>query len=395
MSDPVATPFPRRDYERLTLYTPDRRPVGTDLSDNTNLWGTHPGALEVVRQADLHALARYPHLYSDDLRGAAAERFGVGLDQVATGCGSDDILDSLWRALAESGGTVRYPAPTFSMVEPLSLMNGRTGSPIPWSLALDDPLRLLEADGSAPALVYVCRPNNPTGLQPSAAWVEALLDATEEEGPVVLFDEAYADFSGESLIPRVLHHPRALVTRTLSKAYGLAGLRVGLAFGATGVIREVEKSRGPYKVGRLAESAAVRALQDEGGWVRKTVQEAVAVRNRLFDELRNRHLAPLPSQANFLLFPVASGRAREFADALRNEDVAVRPFPDCPDVGDSLRVTVGPWRLMERFLTALDTVLAERPELAPPPDGEAGHAGSMAVDSSDRRGGESAIGGDR
>lgn len=346
-------PFPRPDYQSLDLYTPDRRPVEVDLSDNTNLWGTHPAALEVVRTADLHALARYPHLYADDLRGAAAERFGVQPSQVATGCGSDDILDSLWRALAVEGGLVRYPAPTFSMVEPLSAMNGRSAQAVPWSEALDDPLRLLEGD---PALVYVCRPNNPTGQQAPLDWVETLLGAIPADGPVVLLDEAYAEFAGETLIQRVLSHPRALVSRTLSKAYGLAGLRVGLAFGNADLIREVEKSRGPYKVNRLAEAAAVAALRDEVGWIDATVAEAIENRERLWAALDRRGLAPLPSRTNFILFPVPDGRARELALALREREVAVRPFPDCPDVGDALRVTVGPWPLMERFLAALDEV---------------------------------------
>lgn len=347
-------PFPRPDYAALDLYTPDRRPVAVDLSDNTNLWGTHPAALEVVRTADLNALARYPHLYADDLKAAAAERFGVAEDQVATGCGSDDILDSLWRAVAVQGGTVRYPAPTFSMVEPLSLMNGRTASAIPWSAALEDPLRLLEGD---PALVYVCRPNNPTGTQAPEAWVERLLDAAGPGGPVVLLDEAYADFAGETLIPRVLEHPRALVVRTLSKAYGLAGLRVGLGFGSAPLIREVEKSRGPYKVSRLAEAAAVAALRDREGWIDTTVGECVANRDRLTGELAKRGLSPLASRANFILFPVPPGAAGRLSNALREHDVAVRPFSGCPDVGDALRVTVGPWPLMERFLEAVDQVM--------------------------------------
>ena len=359
-----APTFPRPDYAVLDLYTPDRRPVGTDLSDNTNLWGTHPGALEVVRNADLNALARYPYLSADDLRAAAARRFGVEVDQVATGCGSDDILDSLWRALAQEGGVVRYPAPTFSMVEPLSVMNGRVASAVAWSEAAADPRVLLRTEaGETPTLIYVCRPNNPTGFQTDADWVETLLDAVGEDGPVVLFDEAYADFAGETLILRVIRHPRALVSRTLSKAYGLAGLRVGLAFGSAPMVLEVEKSRGPYKVSRLAEAAACAALADEEGWIPRTVQEAIDNRERLAAALEERGLAPLPSQANFLLFPVAQGRAREFSNALREHDVAVRPFPDCLDVGDALRVTVGPWPMMERFLAALDAVVAANPEL--------------------------------
>lgn len=343
--------FPRPDYRALTRYAPDRTPVPVDLSDNTNLWGTHPASLEVIRGADTDLLARYPVLYADALREAAAARFGVNPDQVTTGAGSDDVLDSLWRAVAEHGGTVRYPGPTFSMIEPFCAMNGRVGEEVPWSAAMDDPARLVTPDT---VLVYVCRPNNPTGSHPEAAWVEALLKAAGEDGPVVLFDEAYGDFSGDSLARRVVEHPRAMVARTFSKAYGLAGLRVGLGIGATDLIGEVEKSRGPYKVSRLAEAAAVAAMGDASGWVEGIVDEVVENRARLAGELERRGYTPLPSAANFLLVPVPQGEAKPRSDALRTHGVSVRPFRDCLELGDALRVTVGPWPLMERFLEAWD-----------------------------------------
>ena len=248
---------------------------------------------------------------------------------------------------------MRHAAPTFSMVEPLSQMNGRVADPLPWSQALADPGRLLEGD---PEMVYVCRPNNPTGHLAPIDWVEALLDTVGETGPVVLFDEAYADFAGETLIPRVVGHPRALVVRTLSKAYGLAGLRVGYGVASGALIAEIEKSRGPYKVSRLAEAAACAALADREGWVRSTVAECVENRERLREALTSRGLEPLPSSANFVLVPVAPGTARRTALALRAHDVAVRPFPDCPDVGDAVRITVGPWPHMDRFLAAWDAL---------------------------------------
>lgn len=343
--------FPRPDYAALTRYAPDRIAVDVDLSDNTNLWGTHPAALEVIRGADTDLLARYPVLYADGLREAAAARFGVEPDQVTTGAGSDDVLDSLWRAVAEHGGTVRYPGPTFSMIEPFCAMNGRVAEEVPWSAAMDDPGRLVTPET---VLVYVCRPNNPTGAHPVEDWVEGLLEAAGEDGPVVLFDEAYGDFSGDSLARRVVRHPRAMVARTFSKAYGLAGLRVGLGIGASGLIGEVEKSRGPYKVSRLAEAAATAALADRSGWVERVVDEVVENRTRLTAELESRGYTPFPSQANFLLVPVPAGEAKPRSDALRTHGVSVRPFRQCVEIGDALRVTVGPWPLMERFLEALD-----------------------------------------
>ncbi|MDT8368387.1 MAG: aminotransferase class I/II-fold pyridoxal phosphate-dependent enzyme [Longimicrobiales bacterium] len=350
--------FPRPDYRALELYAPDRRPVTVDLSDNTNRWGAHPGALAAVRGAAAERLVRYPALYADVLREAAAARFDVSPEQVTTGAGSDDILDSLWRAAREFGGAVRYPAPTFSMIEPFCRMNGREARPLPWADAVEDPTRLLEGD---PCLVYICRPNNPTGSSVERSWIDTLLaaaDARADGGPLVVFDEAYADYADDAtdatLIPLATRRPRTLVIRTLSKAYALAGVRVGLGFGTVGTVLEAEKSRGPYKVNQLAEVAAIAALRDEEGWVARTVEAAVGNRKRFETELRGRGFAPLPSQANFLFIPVAAGTARDLSDAFREHDVALRPFAAGLGAPDGLRVSIGPWDEMARFLEVLD-----------------------------------------
>jgi histidinol-phosphate/aromatic aminotransferase/cobyric acid decarboxylase-like protein len=208
-------------------------------------------------------------------------------------------------------------------------------------------------------VVYVCRPNNPTGEQAPREWITALLRAVGPKGPLVVLDEAYADFAGESLIREAPAHPRLLVIRTLSKAYGLAGFRIGFAVGSPEVAREVEKSRGPYKVSRIAEAAGVAALDDRSGWAARTTAECVANRGRLFEALRQRGLAPLPSAANFIFFAVPAGSALAWNQALRDHGVAVRPFPACLEVGDGLRVSVAPWPMLERFLDALDAVTKE------------------------------------
>jgi histidinol-phosphate aminotransferase len=349
--------FPREDYATLELYATERDPVAVDLSDNTNLWGSHPGALHAIREAEADHLARYPDVYSDALREAAAARFGVGPGNVGTGCGSDHILDSAFRMASQSGGCISYVAPTFVMVEAFARMNGRPTSRLGWEEAVSDPQRLLHDD---PALVYVCRPNNPTGYLSPMSWVGQLLDAAGPDGPLVLVDEAYAEFAPaeESLAREAASRSRLIVTRTLSKAFGLAGLRVGLGIGSPEVAKELEKSRGPYMVSSLSEAAGVRALRDEEGWVERTVQEAIESRTRLDGELRARGLAPLPSAANFLMVPLEEGCALRYARELRERGVAIRPFTDLPAIGDAMRVTVGPWPMVERFLGALDEVRA-------------------------------------
>lgn len=356
------TPFPRPDYASLRHYDPGRSPVPVDLSDNTNLWGPHPAALERLRAATPDDLRCYPEVYAETLRVAAAERFGVDPACVTTGDGSDDILDSAFRAAAAPGAVVSYPAPTFSMVGDFARMNGMEPRAVDERKALRDPGALLEA---GPAVVYLCRPNNPTGGSAPADWVSRLLAARPADGPLVIVDEAYADFAGETLIDAATHEPKVIVARTCSKAYGLAGLRCGFAIGRPETVLEVEKSRGPYKVSRLTADVVVAALRDEDGWVAARVAECSENRARLRDQLSARDLDPLPSCANFILFRAPSGSAAEDAAALRGDGVQLRPFTQIPGIGEGLRVTVGPWPLLDTFLEALDRRLAALREVAP------------------------------
>lgn len=355
------TPFPRADYATLRHYDPGRSPVPVDLSDNTNLWGPHPAALERLRAATADDLRCYPEVYADTLRRVAAERFGVEPACVTTGAGSDDILDSAFRAAAAPGELVTYPSPTFSMVGDFARMNGMEPTPVDERIALGDPLALLEGN---PAVVYLCRPNNPTGASAPSDWVAELLAARAPDGPLVIVDEAYADFAGETLIDQAILEPKLLVARTCSKAYGLAGMRCGFAIGRPETVLEVEKSRGPYKVSRITAEVVALAMRDEDGWVATRVAECRENRNRLQSALRERDLDPFASKANFILFRAPSGSSADDARALREQGVQVRPFTQIPGIGEGLRVTVGPWQLLETFLKALDLRLAELREAA-------------------------------
>jgi len=358
------TPFPRPDYEGIKRYDPGRAPVPVDLSDNTNLWGPHPAALARLQAAAPDDLRCYPELYADTVRAAVSERFGVPMECVTTGDGSDDVIDSAFRAAYGAGQTVSYPAPTFSMIGDFARMNGMEPRPVPWQQAVDDPGKLLEGN---PAVVYLCRPNNPTGAQLPEAWVDRLVDlaAARSGGPLIVIDEAYADFAGETLIARAPEMRNVLVTRTCSKAYGLAGLRCSFAVASPEVVLEVDKSRGPYKVSRLACEVAALAIRDESGWVARTTAECLGNRERLRSELETRGIAQLPTSANFILIAAPSDNALDDAMALRAAGVQVRPFTGAPELGESLRVTVGPWPLLETFLEAFDRRLAALREVRP------------------------------
>jgi histidinol-phosphate aminotransferase len=269
---------------------------------------------------------------------------------ITTGCGSDDVIDSALRAFSAPDDTVAYPDPTFGMVPIFSHMNALRPVAVP--LLADfrlDAGALLET--RAP-ITYICRPNNPTGTQFDRPAVERIC---RESAGVVLIDEAYADYSDDDVVACAVQSGRALVLRTLSKAYGLAGLRVGYAVGPARLIAEVEKSRGPYKVSGLAERAALAILRRDRAWVLARVAQVRANRLRLLGELSGRGVTTWESAANFLLLKVP-GSAGDWNRRLRDRGVAVRPFAGLTGAGDCIRVSVGPWPLMQRFLAAFDEV---------------------------------------
>jgi histidinol-phosphate aminotransferase len=211
---------------------------------------------------------------------------------------------------------------------------------------------------SAPAAVtYLCRPNNPTGTLFQREDVASVL---ARAAGVVLIDEAYADYAEDDVLDLVLASERALSLRTLSKACGLAGLRIGYALGPADLIAEVEKSRGPYKVSGPAEAAALAVLARDMNWVREGVAAVRENRVRLSAGLEQRGIRCWPSAGNFVLaaVPPGYGGAVRFAAALRARGVAVRAFAGLPHAGECIRVSVGPWHMMAAFLDALDGVLA-------------------------------------
>jgi histidinol dehydrogenase len=336
----------RPSYRDIALYAPDRSAARIDLSDNTNLWGAPPTAARVIRDAATPALTRYPALYAADLQSALAEYTGARREEIATGCGSDDVLDSAIRAFAEPGDRVAYPDPSFAMLPLFAKMNGLAGVAVPLTSHFD-----IDADAmldTGARIIYLCSPNNPTGTAAARATIERVI--ARAPGLVIL-DEAYAEFADDGFLADALRSDRLLVVRTMSKAFGLAGLRVGYAVGHAELVAEVEKSRGPYKVNALAERAAVTALREDRPWVQARVADVRENRARLRDALTALGLAPLPSAANFVLVPVPD--AGPAAQRLRAAGVAVRPFVALPGIGDALRITIGPWSLMNEVLAAL------------------------------------------
>jgi histidinol-phosphate aminotransferase len=321
--------------------------VAIDLSDNTNAWGTPPAAAAVLRDAAGTGAARYPDLYGASLKRTVAARAGISPECVVTGNGSDDVLDCTIRAFAAPGDTVAHPDPTFVMLPVFSRINGIQPVPVPLTADYAMDADALLATGAR--IIYLCTPNNPTGTATSA---DAVRKVIAHATGLVIVDEAYAEFTGvPGLLAEAPSLERVLVCRTFSKAYGLAGLRVGYGTATPAIVETIERSRGPYKLSTFAERAAVAAMTDDAEWVADRAAEAVTNRTRLADELRRLGFKPLPSAANFLLVPTP--KAVALAEWLRNDGIGIRAFRGLPGIGDAFRITAAPWPIMERALTSL------------------------------------------
>ena len=363
---PPVSELARPEISALPLYAPDQAATrcAVDVSDNTNLWGMPPAAARALRETPSAEAARYPSLYSAPLKSVLRAYVGVADAAIVTGCGSDDVLDAAMRAFGAPGDAIAYSAPTFSMIPTFARVNGLEAVPIPLLDAPNgydiDPERLVAARAK---ITYVCAPNNPTATAVSRRAVEYVL--AHARG-IVVIDEAYAEFAAVTHVELVARSERVLVTRTLSKAFGLAGLRIGYGVGSPTLVGMLERARGPYKVNALAERAALAAL-DPGGdaleWVRSHAALARENRAQLIAELRALGLPPLPSDANFVLVPTPL--ARELGRRLQTLGVLVRTQTDLPrdlealraSNGEALRIGVGPWNLMESLLSALREVL--------------------------------------
>ena len=334
----------------LVPYPTERTPCLADLSDNTNLFGAPPAALRELAASGIDEVTRYPGLYTRRLREAIASYVGVQPDQIVTGCGSDDVIDSVVRAFAEPGERLAYSEPTFSMIPVFAKVNGVVPAPVRFTSSGDiDAEALLATDAR---IIYVCSPNNPTGAIATRRAVDRVIDRAPG---IVIVDEAYAEFTNGGRISEAPGFDRVIVTRTLSKAFGMAGFRIGYGAGHPALIHEIEKVRGPYKENAPSERAAAAALREDVDWMRQRASEAVANRERFATLLRAHGFEPMPSAANFLLVPVPDAVA--IARFMREQGVAIRPYPQLPGIGDALRITIGPWSLME---VALASLLAAR-----------------------------------
>jgi histidinol-phosphate aminotransferase len=306
-------------------------------------------------------LHRYPDPEARELRRLLAADLGVPPEQLLATNGSDEAIQILLLAVAGPGVAVATPVPTFVMYELGARVLGLRFVGVPLSDQFDlDVARFCEAlRAERPRLVFLAWPNNPTGRLYDAAAVEEILRLCNGDGAsaLVVVDEAYTHYAGQTFLPRLGRYPNLVVLRTLSKV-GLAGIRLGILVAHTAVVEELNKVRLPYNVNALSQAAA-RVVLRHPDVVQRHAAAIVRERDRVLSRLRAMPgVTTSPSQANFFLIRTARPGDEVFRGLLER-GVLVRNFSRAPHLAECLRVTVGTPEENDAFLATLSGVLGQ------------------------------------
>jgi histidinol-phosphate aminotransferase len=359
------TRLTRADLDRLPAYVPGRsladltRELGIaeaiKLASNEVPYGPLPGVVEAVTQA-MTASHRYPDMGVVELRDKLSARFGVAPERILTGCGSVALAEVLVKATCLPGDEIVYPWRSFEAYPIIAAGAGATSVRVANTAGHGHDLAAMaEAITDRTRLVIVCNPNNPTGTSLRKAELDRFLDAVPSDVLVVL-DEAYRELVTDPEVPDGLEtyadRANVVVLRTMSKAWGLAGLRMGYLVAQPEVAAAIRKVLTPFSTSLVAQAAAIAALDQEDE-VRRRCALVVAERERVTEALRKLSVEVPASQANFVWLPLAD-RSAAFGQFCEGRGVIVRSFPP-----DGVRVTIGTPEENDAFLSAAEAALEQ------------------------------------
>lgn len=348
---PPTTPRFRSVLDRFAAYKPGKVTPAPDgrsfkLSSNESPFGPLPSVVDVIATAaaEIH---RYPDNACQALAAAISARWGVPPAHVAVGCGSVGVTQQLLTAAAEPGAEVLYAWRSFEAWPILSDLSGAESVRVPLRDETHDLAAMAAAITGRTRVVFVCNPNNPTGTVVRHAELAAFLDQVPPDCLVVL-DEAYREYVRDPGVPDGItlyrDRPNVAVLRTFSKAYGLAGLRVGFMIAHEPVAAAVRMTMLPFAVNHLAQTAAIASLNDEPELLER-VDAVVGERTRVRDALLADGWPVPPTEANFVWLRLGPDTA-DFAARCDAAGVCIRPFGD-----EGARVTIGDPEANEAFLT--------------------------------------------
>ena len=328
----------------LTPYVPGEQPKLDNLvklNTNEHPYGPSPRALEAIRAATGDGLRLYPDPNADALKAALAQRHGVQPQQIFVGNGSDEVLAHAFMALLKHDRALWFPDITYSFYPVYCGLYGIEQRTIPladdFSIKVED---YLPQGSERPGAIIFANPNAPTGRLLPLQAVERIVAANQDG--VVVVDEAYVDFGGESAISLIDRYPNLLVVHTFSKSRSLAGLRVGFAAGHADLIDALERvkdSFNSYPLDRLAIAGAVASVEDEA-FFQESCNKVIATRETLVKEMQALGFEVLPSAANFIFARHPERDGAELTAELRKRAIIVRHFK-APRIDQFMRITIG------------------------------------------------------
>ena len=344
----------------LTPYVPGEQPKLDDLvklNTNEHPYGPSPKALEAIRAATSDALRLYPDPNADALKAALAKRHGLQTKQIFVGNGSDEVLAHTFMALLKQDRPLWFPDITYSFYPVYCGLYGIDRRTIPladdFSIKAED---YLPQGSEHPGAIIFANPNAPTGRLLPLQAVERIVAANQDG--VVVVDEAYVDFGGESAISLIDRYPNLLVVHTFSKSRSLAGLRVGFAVGHADLIDALERvkdSFNSYPLDRIAIAGATAAMHDKN-YLEKTRHAVMNSRSVLVKNLEALGFNVLPSAANFIFARHPQHDAAQIAGELRERKIIVRHF-NAERIDQHLRITIGTDAQCEALVHALREIL--------------------------------------
>ncbi|GAA2432212.1 histidinol-phosphate transaminase [Streptomyces pulveraceus] len=354
------SPKLRAELDGVPAYVPGKPaaaggPVAFKLSSNENPYPPLPGVMESALAAAAN-FNRYPDMACTGLMNELADRFGVPLSHLATGTGSVGVAQQLLQATSGPGDEVIYAWRSFEAYPIITQVSGATSVKVPLNEGeVHDLDAMADAITDRTRMIFVCNPNNPTGTVVRRAELERFLDRVPGDVLVVL-DEAYREFIRDVEVPDGIEiyrdRPNVAVLRTFSKAYGLAGLRVGFAVAHEPVAAALRKTAVPFGVSQLAQDAAVASLRAEDELLGR-VGSLVSERQRVQRALAGQGWTVPDSQANFVWIRLGD-RTGDFAAACERAGVVVRPF-----AGEGVRVSIGEDEANDLFLKVAEAYRKE------------------------------------
>ncbi len=343
---------------RLTPYVPGEQPRHqrlVKLNTNEAPYPPSPRVLAAVQATDGDSLRRYPDPESTELRQAMAEYHGLGADQVFVGNGSDEVLAHVFQGLLNQDQPLLFPDISYSFYPVWCDLYGVDAVQIPLREDFTVDVKAYQRPNGG---IILPNPNAPTGMVLELGDIRRLLESNPDR--VVVIDEAYIDFGGDSAVALINDYDNLLVVQTLSKSRALAGLRVGMAFGQAHLIeglQRIKNSFNSYPLDAVAQRAVIASLADED-WFQSCRRKVIATRERLHSGLEALGFTVLPSAANFVLATPGPGRdAGAIFHALREQGIVVRYF-NKPRISDYLRITVGTDEQCDALLEALPALLS-------------------------------------